>query len=403
LHGASVTRNPSLQAEVPEKSAIAPPRARRVQGGLASRPPDAADPHVFRRVAGAAAWHVGCVVPDQARAVRAIIGIDVGGTTTSGGIVTPGGEIVMTRQQATHENGPETAGARLLGLVDELVAEARRRGLEIEGVGVGVPGPVDPETGIAAMCLVPELSTLPLAPALRARTGVPVFVDNDVNALALAEGRFGLGRGADSLVVLAVGSGVGGGIILDGHLVRGHSGHAGELGHLPIDFDGGRRSPAGVQGCVAAYIAGYALEKQARARLGDGAGSTLLALAGGNPEAVTCDRIFAAAQTGDPLAAALVDEASEALAAALGAIVNALNPEVVVVTGGVVSSLVPRQADILARLRRYALAGALTGTRIHVTPVDKTRTVLGGAALVLYELARQGRGTRGVTPVATEA
>ncbi|HUF91564.1 MAG TPA: ROK family protein, partial [Candidatus Limnocylindria bacterium] len=170
---------------------------------------------------------------------RALIGIDVGGTTTSGCLVTGTGEVLSVLQTATHREGPGTAVETVLGLVGELVTEADRRPVTLAGVGVGIPGVVDPRTGAMRSLpnLVPELSDVPLAERIHAKTGLPAFVDNDVNALALAEWTFGLARNAGSLVVLAVGTGVGGGIIVDGHLVRGHRGCGGEWGHVSVNFN----------------------------------------------------------------------------------------------------------------------------------------------------------------------
>ena len=120
-----------------------------------------------------------------------------------------------------------------------------------------MPGIIDAERGVVGVDIhyAPELAGAPLAAMLRDRVGVPVFVDNDVNALALAEWTWGAGRGARSLVMLALGTGVGGGIIVDGRLHRGHAGFGGELGHVPIDFDG-PPCICGGRGCLKAYVSG---------------------------------------------------------------------------------------------------------------------------------------------------
>jgi glucokinase len=320
-----------------------------------------------------------------------IIGVDVGGTTISAGLVTPEGEVLDAVQLPTRGD----TGSPVIALFDALgaiTARGRERGLELVGVGVGVPGLVDPKKGIlvSAENFVPELAQIPLAERVSSLTSLPAFVDNDVNALALAEWMFGLGRGAASLVILAIGSGLGGGMVLDGRLIRGRSGYAGEWGHVPINFDG-PQCFCGGRGCVAAYLGGGLIAAEARARAARHPDSALLALAGGDAAAITSALVFEAAIVGDPLAQRMVDEACDALGACLAAVVNAVNPEVVVVTGGVVESLLPLQEDILHRTGRYALAHALADARIHFVRADKRRTVVGGAALVLYELARRDR------------
>jgi glucokinase len=229
---------------------------------------------------------------------------------------------------------------------------------------------------------------VPLAALVQARTRHPVFVDNDVNALTLAEWMFGLGRGASSVVTVAVGTGLGAGLILDGRLVRGHLQIAGEIGHLSVSLDGPACACGGI-GCLATYMAGGMIADRARERLARYPASTLVTRAGGDPARIGAPLLFQAAAEGDPLAHAVVDDACEALASGIGALVNLLNPEIIVITGGVAASLAPLREDIMRRVRRRALAAALDATTVHVVPGDKRGTVRGGAALILYETARR--------------
>jgi glucokinase len=321
-----------------------------------------------------------------------LIGVDVGGTTMSGGLVTPEGEILSTVQTETHRDGPGTAVEDLLRIIDELMSQALERGLSVGGIGVGLAGIVDADAGLMKKGIerIPELTELPLAQRIQAKTGAPVFLDNDVNALALGEWRYGHGRGASSLVLLALGTGLGGAIILDGRLERGRSGFGGEFGHFPVKFDG-RRCVCGGRGCLGAYAAGYGIAAEwRRRRRAEGApdptepGQSELTMASRAQEA------FQAAARGDEDARAIVEDACQALSAALGGVINGLNPEVVVVTGGILKSLVHWEAEILACVDEYALAPAREAARIHLVPGDKSQTVRGGAALVLYEQARRG-------------
>lgn len=327
------------------------------------------------------------------RAPSVLIGVDVGCTTLSGGLVTPAGDILSTIQAPT-SLGSGTAVQTILGIIADLHTEAQTRGLTLEAVGVGVPGLVDAERGMllsSAGSHVADLHRVPLAESISAKTGVPTFLDNDVNVLALGEWTFGLGRGAASCVVLAIGSAVGAGIIIDGRLVRGKSGYAGELGHIPIDFDG-PRCMCGGQGCLNLYVGGDFMAAEARERV-TREPSSLLALAGGEAASITAETIFRAAAAGDGLAREMVDRACRALGAGLAVTVNSLNPEVVVVTGGVAKSLLALQGEIIRRAGEYALADSLAGTSIHFVPGHKSQTVRGGAALVLYEQARRAAGS----------
>src|SRR5207244_1973632 len=149
------------------------------------------------------------------------------------------------------------------------------------------------------------------------RFGLPTFVDNDVNALALAEWTFGAGHGVRSLVVLALGTGLGAGIVLDGRLVRGAEGFGGELGHSPVKFDG-RPCWCGGRGCLAVYASGRGIAEAARARVAGRAGEALLTAAGGDPARITAPLVFRAAAHGDPTATGIVEEACLALGAMIG-------------------------------------------------------------------------------------
>jgi glucokinase len=329
-----------------------------------------------------------------------IIGVDVGGSSIAGGLVTPDGDVLTHARRRTRGGDGGDPIERLLSVVAEVDAEARRQGLTVQGVGVGLPGIVDVDRGamVGDQNFVPEFNGVPVADQIRQQTGLTTWVDNDVNALALGELRWGAGHGRDvsSLVLIAIGTGVGGALLVDGALVRGHDGYAGEFGHLsvmmngPICFCGGR-------GCMCAFVGGTAIEQSAQLRLRTRPDSKLLTLAGGEVTAVTTAVVFEAAAGGDGLARAIVDEACEALAATLGSLLNALNPELVVITGGVVQSLAPLRDEILQRTTKYALARVLDDSRVHLTPSDKSSSMRGAAALFLYE-----SGRRGLRPAANE-
>lgn len=303
------------------------------------------------------------------------IGVDVGGTTVAAGLVTADGQVLEHVQAPTHARGPGSALETIVEVLDRLRDRARARGVAVSGVGVGIPGTVDAERGVVGVDVnyVPELAGAPLAERLGARVDAPVFVDNDVNALVLAEWTWGAGRGARSLVMLALGTGVGGGIVLDGRLQRGAAGSAGELGHVPIDFDG-PPCICGGRGCLKAFVSGTDIARRAEERLGRPVGAA---------------EVFRLAATGQAEAVAIVDEVCRALGAGLAVIVNGLNPERVLLAGSVAKSLRPLEARIRASLADYAFAAAIAATRLEILSLDKDATVRGGAALVRYETDRR--------------
>jgi glucokinase len=317
-----------------------------------------------------------------------VLAVDVGGTTTAAGVVTETGEVLHERQRATYGKGPGTVRETL----DELIESLRRdaRDVPVVAIGVGVPAIVDTATGIIGdeAHNVPELAGVALARGLAERFALPVFVDNDVNALALGEWRFGAGRGVGSLVVLALGTGFGSGIVLDGRLVRGAHGFGAELGHVPVKFDG---APCwcGGRGCLALYASGRGIAETAGARAAGAGGAALLAAAGGDPSRIDAPLVFRLAADGEPVAAAVIDDACRALGAILGVVVNGLNPDVIVVTGGVAAAFAALEKRVLAAAADYAFARALATTKIVITPGDKRLSMRGAAALALYELERR--------------
>src|SRR5919201_1670643 len=262
-----------------------------------------------------------------------LVGVDVGGTTIAAGGVTPDGDVLHDENILTHDAAAVGTLVTIERLIAAVSAALASRGLTVSGIGVGAPGPVDVEAGRVGEPAPPagDLVGQPIGARLATRFGVPVVVDNDVNALALAEWRFGAGRGARSLVVLAPGTGFGAGVILDGRLVRGVAGFGGEFGHTPVKFDG---PPCwcGGRGCLAIYASGRGIAEAARARIAGHADARLLDAAGGDPAAITAALVFAMAASGDPIASAVIDEACRALGAMIATIVNGLNPDVIVVT-----------------------------------------------------------------------
>jgi glucokinase len=307
------------------------------------------------------------------------IGVDVGGTTVAAGLVGPDGQVLEHAQAPTHARGAGRVLETILDLLARLQDSARARGVGISGVGVGIPGVIGTERGAVSVEVhhVPELAGVPLRERLAGPLGLPVFVDNDVNVLALAEWMWGAGRGARSLVMLALGTGVGGGIVLDGRLHRGHAGFGGELGHVPIDFDG-PPCICGGRGCLKAYVSGTDIARRGSERLG---------------RPVTAAEVFRLAAAGDPVADAAVDEVCRALGAGLGVIVNGLNPERVLLAGSVALSLRPLEARLRASLARHSFEGARASTRLEILSLDKAATVRGGAALVHYETGDRRRTT----------
>jgi glucokinase len=318
--------------------------------------------------------------------LRAILGVDVGATTIAAGLVTHAGDVVHSTRRPTHVNGTGTGVKTLLEMIENLWGEAERRDITLDGVGVGLPGVIDPATRMmldADVNRVREFADVPVAEEIRRVTGLPVVVDNDGNAHVLAEWIFGVGRGARSIVLIAVGTATGGGIIIDGQLVRGSNGHAAELHYLTVDFQG-EHCYCGARGCFGSYVGGYPMAWQARRRIERGEHTAALELAGGDPEALTSVHVFQAADAGDATARSIVERACDALGAGIASMISTLNPDVIVITGGLAPSLAPHAARIRGRAAESALPRAFAATRIELVNRSKDETVRAGAALVLH-------------------
>ncbi|HEU0114425.1 MAG TPA: ROK family protein, partial [Thermomicrobiales bacterium] len=261
-----------------------------------------------------------------------VIGVDVGGTNLRAAAVDLAGDIACRHEVRTPAKaGPEAVVDALLALADEAAAEA---GLAADApLGIAIPGPLDPATGIVAF--TPNLKDwrdFPLGAALRQRTRRPFRLANDGNCAAVGEARFGAGRGVDDLIYLALGTGVGGGVIAGGRLIEGAAGFGGEVGHVVVALDG-PRCTCGSVGCLEAFVGGWAIARDATLVATTDDGQTLARLAGGRP--LSARIVAEAARAGDPAAAAILRRAGRALGAAMGAFANIFNPRLFVIGGGV--------------------------------------------------------------------
>lgn len=261
-----------------------------------------------------------------------VIAVDLGGTNVRAAVVTESGRLTHREEAPTKaERGPDA----VIELMSDLIRRtARGSGLsERTTVGVASPGPLNPRTGIVLFTPnLPGWSNVPLVDRLREQTNHPVFVANHGNCGALGEARFGSAKGVQDLVYLALGTGVGGGIISGGALVDGVRGLGAEVGHVGISMDGPRCS-CGSIGCLEAFVSGWAIQRDAEAVATTADGRLLHDLArGGNVHAGV---VAEGAKRGNAAAALILDRAGRALGTAMGAFANLFNPQMIVIGGGV--------------------------------------------------------------------
>jgi glucokinase len=282
------------------------------------------------------------------------IGVDVGGTKVAAGVVDENGAILARTRRPTPSASPGDVEDVIAACVEEL-----RDGHQVEAVGVGAAGFIDADR--SRVLVAPNLSWRdePLRDAVALRTGLPVVVENDANAAAWAEHRFGAGRGEPHLVVVTVGTGIGGGIVLDGRLYRGRYGIGAEFGHMQVS-QSGRRCGCGQHGCWEQYCSGRALLHEAReiADVQRGYGARLLELGGGRPEGIEAVEVTQAAREGDPAALDCFAEIGTWLGQGLADLAAVLDPGAFVVGGGVADA-----GELLLGPARRVYAERLTGTR----------------------------------------
>jgi glucokinase len=259
------------------------------------------------------------------------IGVDIGGTKVAAGVVDERGVIVASTRRETPAEDPERTEDVIADAIRELAASPR-----VVAVGLGAAGFVDAARSTVMFAPNVAWRDEPLRTAIEERVGLPAVVENDANAAAWAEVRFGSGRGEDSVVVLTVGTGIGGGIVVDGRLLRGRFGVAAEIGHLNIVPDG-RRCGCGLQGCWEQYASGRALVQEAReqASASPAMAKQMLRIAGGTPEQITGPVVTQAAQEGDVAALQCFDEVGRWLGRGMAQLAAILDPGVFVIGGGV--------------------------------------------------------------------
>lgn len=262
------------------------------------------------------------------------IGIDLGGTFVKAGVVDEQKEILG---KASAETGLPRPAEEIADTIRDVVlaalGEAERTLDDVETVGIGTPGAVN-DDGVVEFSPNLDFHDVPLRDLVEARLGKPTFIGNDANCAAIGEQCAGCGEGVPNFVAVTLGTGVGGGILLDGKLLTGINGAAGEIGHMTLEADG-IPCACGRKGCFEQYASANALVRQTREAMEQDRGSVLWELTEGDPENVNGIVIFQAARAGDETALAVLDRYESWLAAGLADLVNIFQPDVLCIGGGI--------------------------------------------------------------------
>lgn len=321
--------------------------------------------------------------------IEYVIGIDIGGTNIKAGAVDFRGTILARKYEPTEAALGAEAIFNKLQSITAFLQENVKDG-HLKAVGLGVPGAVLSKQGVVTQAPnIPVWDGLPIQKIMQERLQRPCFIENDANAIALGEVWMGVGRGARHVVCLTLGTGVGGGIISEGELLRGADGMAAEPGHLTVDLNGPRCN-CGSQGCLETYASSTGILRRMLELLPNRPESTLAKV---SPDAITTAVIYEHAVKGDPLSIELLERAGKGLGVGLATLVNIFNPEIIIIGGGVAAAwdlLIPPALNTM-RERAFKAPAA----RVRVVRAEKQDDAgIYGNAYVAWDLVSRGNSSR---------
>lgn len=316
-------------------------------------------------------------------AMSVVIALDIGGTKLAGGVLAPEARLLVRRERSTRaEEGADVSLGEVYGLLAELVAAAAEHG-SLAGIGICAPGPLNPETGfIFNPTNMPGWVNIPLAEEVSRRFGLPCRVENDANGAGLGEATFGAGRGFQRVFYATISTGIGTGIIFDGRVYHGKNGAAGEGGHVSIDYRSPTVCNCGSLGCIEALASGSAIARRARAVAGEHPETKMLSIAG-SAERITAETVARAAAQGDPVAARLIEETGEMLGAWLGSVVSLLDPDIIIIGGGVSRIGEPLFSKMRQTMPRRTINSFASQTPIVPAQLKNDAGIFGAAAVIL--------------------
>jgi glucokinase len=316
-----------------------------------------------------------------------IVGVDLGGTTTKLAFVTTEGEIVHKWEIPTdNTNEGQNITVNIAKAIDEKLAEHDQLKSNLLGIGMGAPGPVNYEKGIVLNVVnLGWPDNYPLKDRLEAATSLPAAIENDANSAALGEMWMGAGAGAKDLVCVTLGTGVGGGVIVGGKVVQGINGAAGEIGHITAIPSGGAPCNCGKTGCLETVASATGIVRLAKIELAKGLKGELSEKLAENGS-ITAKDVFDAARNSDELAQSVLEEVSFHLGFVLASIANTLNPEKIVLGGGV-----SKAGDILVdpvknNFEKFAFSPVRDSTKLALATLGNDAGVLGAAWLIKNKL-----------------
>ncbi|XGU47162.1 ROK family protein [Fusobacterium necrophorum subsp. funduliforme] len=310
-------------------------------------------------------------------------GVDLGGTNTKIGLCNEEGKILLSSSIKTDSiYGVETTLKRIWLEIQKQLTEKKLEKEDLSGIGIGIPGPVKNQSIVGFFANFPWEKNMNLKEKMETLTGVKTLVDNDVNVIAQGEAIFGAAKGHKSSITVALGTGIGGGIFVDGRLISGMTGAGGEIGHMKLVPDG-KLCGCGQKGCFEAYASATGMIREALSRLYVNKLNALYEKFQGNYETLEAKDIFEAAAAGDLFSQEIVDYEAEYLAMGIGNLLNIINPEVVVLGGGIALAKEQILEPVKQKIRKYALEITLENLEIKTGVLGNEAGILGAAALFM--------------------
>jgi glucokinase-like ROK family protein len=315
------------------------------------------------------------------RSAGLVAAVDLGATSIDVALSTLGSELIAhLGEPADIRDGPQAILGRVKELLSELLGEQSAGPQDVLAIGMGVPGPVEQASGLLrSPPIMPGWNLFPIRDAFAGEYAAPVFIDNDVNVMALGEHWGGVGKGVDNMLFVKIGTGIGGGIIADGRLYRGAQGCAGDIGHISVDANG-QVCSCGNRGCLEAMAAAPAIVLEAERCAREGSSELLARLLKERGELNTRD-VSDAASRGDYQALTIIRRSGQLVGQALASLVSALNPSLIVIGGGVAHIGHSLLAEIRSTVYRRSLPLATRNLPIVLSELDETAGVVGASVL----------------------
>ena len=312
------------------------------------------------------------------------IGIDVGGTNVKIALVDDNGKIIYSNSVPTYAKmGYEYTVNNIKQAIKDLMKETNTTPSDIEGIGFDFPGQVDCKTGVVKLAPnIPGWVNVPIAQMIEDEFHIPTRIDNDVRCAALGELKFGAGRGCENFICITVGTGIGSGIVINGKVVRGATNAAGELGHIKLQMNGGPICGCGDTGCLEAFASGPAIVAMAQEYIKGGKSTKFREMAAVEGGEITPYMVAKAAEEGDPVAKRIFEIVGEYIGIGLTSVINLLNPERVIIGGGVAESGQLLLGPIRKTIKERAMVVAGNAVEIVPAQLGNSAGVIGASMLI---------------------